>query len=71
MTLDEALKIVRAAGYKVSKPKWDRLGCELGLNAIGKPYNPNYDPNYKMRVPRTLISRLLKSMRGLPMKGDK
>jgi hypothetical protein len=33
---------------------------EIGkrLNAVGKPFSPQYDPNYKMRGRRTSISRL-------------
>jgi hypothetical protein len=30
----------------------------LGLNAVGKPYSPSYDPNYKMNFGRTKITRL-------------
>ena len=56
MSLDQALAVVKAAGFRVSKPraKKDPLSyaasCERrGLNAVGKPYSPSYDPNYRMK----------------------
>jgi len=39
------------------------------LNAIGKPYGENYNPNYRSK-PGPNISRLLKPMKGLPFVGD-
>jgi hypothetical protein len=56
MQLEEALTMVKAAGYRVSRPR-QRVAA-LGLNAIGKPYNANYDPRYKLRTPLTSIRRL-------------
>jgi len=58
MNLTEALAIVKAAGYRVSKPRAKKStgklvdngdGTFTRLNAIGKPYGANYDPNYRMR----------------------
>jgi len=48
-TLEEALAVVRTAGFKVTKPRAKKVTAPLGLNAIGKPYGTNFDPNYKMR----------------------
>jgi len=48
MNLTEALAVVKAAGYRVSKPR-AKKAKPLGLNAVGKPYGANYDPNYRMR----------------------
>lgn len=61
MELEQAIKIVKAAGYRVSKPKIKVL-FNGGLNAIGKPYGANYDPNYKVKMSLTSIARLLKPM---------
>lgn len=56
MTLEIALSMVRDAGYRVSKPKpkLDPLSyaasCERrGLNAVGKPYGTQFNPNYRMK----------------------
>ena len=56
MSLEQALAVVKAAGYRVSKPKTKVV--HNGLNAVGKPYSPQYDPNYRMRRARTNIARL-------------
>lgn len=56
MNLEQALTIVKAAGYRVSRPR--PKVAEFGLNAIGKPYNANYDPAYRLRTPLTSIKRL-------------
>ena len=56
MKLEQALTIVKAAGYRVSKPR--KRVTALGLNAVGEPYSPNYDPAYKLRTPLTSIRRL-------------
>ena len=54
MELEQALACVRAAGFRVSKTKEKKLtvaqrvhGKEL--NAVGKPYSEQYDPNYRMK----------------------
>jgi hypothetical protein len=48
MSLEQALAVVKAAGYRVTKPRSKKNGAP-GLNAIGKPYGENFDPNYRMR----------------------
>src|SRR5262245_30081535 len=48
MNLTEALAVVKAAGYRISKPRVKK-SKPLGLNAVGKPYSPQFDPNYKMK----------------------
>lgn len=48
----QALAILAAAGYRISKPKARKAKVELeapALNAVGKPYGANFDPNYRMR----------------------
>jgi hypothetical protein len=60
LSLAEALAIVKANGYRVSRPR-AQAPKPLGLNAIGKPYGANYDPNYRMRY-RTSLAFLLKPM---------
>ena len=35
----------------------------LSLNAIGKPYGANYDPNYRVKTPLTNIKRLYAPMK--------
>jgi len=49
MNLTEALAVVKAAGYRVSKPRAKKEAKPLGLNAVGKPYGANFDPNYRMK----------------------
>lgn len=63
MSLQEALAVVKTAGYRVSKPRATRTGPSglkrpLGLNAVGKPFSPSYDPKYKNNMPLTSIRRL-------------
>jgi hypothetical protein len=58
-SLSEALTIVKAAGYRVTKPK--PKPKRRMLNAIGKPYGTNYDPNYRMKY-RTSLAFLYKPM---------
>ena len=37
-------------GFKVSRPKRAKESKgQPRLNAIGKPFSPSYDPNYKMK----------------------
>ena len=59
LSLSEALSLVKAAGYRVTKPK--AKAERRMLNAIGKPYSANYDPNYRMKY-RTSLAFLLKPM---------
>lgn len=47
MSLDQALAVVKAAGFRVSKPRTKVKAT--GLNAVGKPFSPQYDPRYRMK----------------------
>ena len=52
MELEQALAVVKSAGYRVSKPRASKPGSLAflkKLNAVGKPYGENYDPNYRMK----------------------
>lgn len=49
MSLDQALAVVKAAGYRVTAPRVRNPVRVAQLNAIGRPYSPSYDPNYKMK----------------------
>ena len=60
MNLTEALAIVKAAGYRVSKPR-AKKAKPLGLNAVGKPYSPQYDPNYRMKYRTPALKRAMGS----------
>lgn len=46
--LRQAIAAVEAAGYRVVKPRKAKAE-RPALNAIGKPFGANYDPNYRMR----------------------
>ena len=48
MELQTALEVVRLAGYRVAKPRKPQQTAPA-LNAIGKPYGSNFDPNYKVK----------------------
>lgn len=52
-----AMAMLEAAGFKVVKPRAVPQQRPT-LNALGRPISPLYDPNYKMRTPRTTIARL-------------
>jgi hypothetical protein len=54
MHIDEAIAVVKAAGYRVTKP---RVKTAPKLNAIGKPFSPQYDPNYRMKYRTPRITR--------------
>lgn len=46
----ETIERLRAAGYKVTKPKAPKAKAEQPtLNAVGKPYSPLFNPNYKVK----------------------
>jgi hypothetical protein len=60
MTIEQALVMVKAAGYRVSKPK--TVKATNPLNAIGRPYGQSFDPNYKMKYRRNVISELCRPM---------
>jgi len=54
MTIADAITLLQAAGYRVSKPRAVRTGPSglarpRGLNAVGKPFSPSYDPNYRIK----------------------
>jgi hypothetical protein len=55
MELEQALALVKAAGYRVSKPKAKAKAA--ALNAVGKPYGANYDPNYRMKYRTPALKR--------------
>jgi hypothetical protein len=55
MELERALALVKAAGYRVTKPK--PKATTPALNAVGKPYGANYDPNYRMRYRTPALKR--------------
>lgn len=57
MSLEQALTLVRAAGYRVSLPK--PKATPVGLNAIGKPFSPQYDPRYRVKH-KTTTAHLFK-----------
>jgi hypothetical protein len=48
VTVEEALAVVKAAGFKVTKPRAKKAAAPA-LNAVGKPYGASYDPNYRMK----------------------
>jgi hypothetical protein len=56
LQLNEALAVVKAAGFRVSKPK--TKAAAPALNALGKPMNPNFDPNYRMKYKGEPAARL-------------
>jgi hypothetical protein len=56
LLLNEALMMVKAAGYRVSKPRMKKT--RSALNAVGKPYGANFDPNYRMKHKPASLTRL-------------
>lgn len=60
MSLNEAIALVKANGYRVSKLRARMTAPRL--NAIGRPYSPQFDPNYRMKYKGASIARLLKPM---------
>jgi hypothetical protein len=58
LTVDAALGLLANPVVKKSGPP--------GLNAVGKPYSPSYDPNYRVRMALTPISRLSKPQCDFP-----
>lgn len=48
MQIEQALAAVKAAGYRVTKPK-AKKAAKPKFNALGLPMNPNFDPNYRMK----------------------
>lgn len=62
MMITDAIALLKANGYRVTKSKLRRQARAPGLNAIGKPYSPQFDPNYRMQHKPPNITRLLKPM---------
>lgn len=48
MELQTAIALLKSNGYRVSKPRAAKMERQE-LNAIGKPFSPSYDPNYRMK----------------------
>lgn len=48
MTIKEAIALLTANGYRVSRPRGPAPPVRT-LNAIGKPYSANFDPNYRIK----------------------
>lgn len=48
MQLEQAIAVVKNAGYRVTKPK-AKKAITRSFNAVGKPFSASYDPNYKMK----------------------
>ena len=48
MNIDQAIALLKAEGFRVSKPRAKATAKPL-LNAVGKPLSPLYDPNYRMK----------------------
>jgi hypothetical protein len=63
--LQSAVALVKAAGYRVSKPR-QRVQETPKLNCLGLPMSPLYDPNWKRKTPLTSIARL-SSPQKMPM----
>jgi hypothetical protein len=64
--LEHALTVVKAAGYRVSKPRASKPTATLGLSAIGKPYSANFDPNYRMKYRTPSISNRKGNVSSIP-----
>ncbi len=61
MSLNEAIAMCEANGYRVSKSR-ARTTERPRLNALGLPISPLFDPKWKRKTPLTSIARLLKPM---------
>jgi hypothetical protein len=49
-SIAQAIEVLTVAGYRISKPKAPKPnGRAPGLNAIGRPYGPGFDPKYRMK----------------------
>lgn len=62
MSLEQALAVVKAAGFNVSKPRAAVKRTRPALNALGLPMSPLYDPKYRIKHKSPGIARLLKPM---------
>ena len=56
MNVQLAIDLLKANGYRVSKPKAKTVASQF--NALGLPRSANYDPNYKIKHKVTSIKRL-------------
>lgn len=65
MSITDAIALLTANGYRVSKARPKRTAAVPALNAIGRPYGPNYDPHYKIKTPLTSIARLRAPQSGI------
>lgn len=62
MTTLEMIRALEAEGFRVTKRRAKKATTVPALNAIGKPFGANYDPNWKRRNGLTTIARLYKPM---------
>jgi len=56
MNLDDAIACLKANGYKVSKVR-GLQARHLGMNAIGRPYSPDFRPTYRMKYRTPALKR--------------
>jgi hypothetical protein len=56
LQLNEALAVVKAAGYRVTKSKAPKAAAPA-LNCLGLPMSASYDPNYKMKYRTPPLNR--------------
>lgn len=54
--LMQAIGLLKANGYRVSKPK--AKDAAPRLNALGLPMSPSFDPHYRLRHKVEPMSRL-------------
>ena len=45
----QAANATRVTQKRASRPRAKKTDGAPKLNAVGKPYSPQYDPNYKLR----------------------
>jgi hypothetical protein len=55
MRIEDAIACLKANGYRVSKPR--AVKTRPALNALGKPYSPQFDPNYRMKYRTPSLKR--------------
>jgi hypothetical protein len=58
MTIADAITLLQSNGYRVIKARTPK--CAPTLNAVGKPFNPSYDPNYRMKYRAGSTAHLFK-----------
>ena len=59
MTIADAITLLQSNGYRVTKPRAAKCAAPA-LNAVGKPYSPSYDPNYRMKYRAGSTAHLFK-----------